>query len=592
MKMTSSILGTVSAIPTATTLPDARFTLEPAQSQKANNLRKLTLLKMICVASVFFAATAIISPAQTKFTSLFSFDGTNGANPHYVDLVQGLDGKLYGTAYSGTGDGGKVFNITTGGALTTLHSFCVDGEPCTDGAQPDAGLVLATNGNFYGTTMNGGANGDGTVFEITSAGKLSTLHSFDSTAGAEPEVALIQATNGNLYGTTSIGGTDNVGTIFEISPAGMFTSLLTFDGTNGDYPDARLVQGTNGNFYGTTYEVNSGDGTVFEMTPAGKLGTLHTFHTTDGGGPTGALIQASNGNFYGTTVGGGANLSGGTVFEITPQGKLTTLYSFCSESDCKDGSTPYAGLIQATDGNLYGTTFSGGTNTTSCNGGCGTLFKITPAGKLTTLYNFCSKSACSDGSSPQGGLLQDTNGNFYGTTYYGGTDGIGTIFSLSAGLSPFVKTLPTSGKVGAAVIILGTNLTGATKVSFNGIAATFTVVSSSEIKTTVPNGATTGTVTVVTPSGTLKSNVIFRCSPQITSFTPTSGDAGTAVTITGVSLKQTTEVTFDGVVATDLTVDSDTKVTATVPTNAKTGKIAVTTSGGTAVSTSTFTVTD
>ncbi|HZW96999.1 MAG TPA: choice-of-anchor tandem repeat GloVer-containing protein [Candidatus Eremiobacteraceae bacterium] len=508
--MKTSTHRTPSATLAATSLSSELSTIAPARSRKADNVRKITLSKMVCIVSVFCAATAIISPAQTKFSSLFSFEGTNGANPHYVDLVQGIDGELYGTTYSGTGDGGKVFKITTAGKLTTLYSFCSKGEPCTDGAQPDAGLMLATNGSFYGTTMNGGADGDGTVFEITSAGKLTTLHSFDSTAGAEPEVGLIQATNGNLYGTASSGGTGDVGTIFEITPAGTFTSLLSFDGANGDYPDARLLQGTNGNFYGTTYEVSSGDGTVFEITPAGKLTTLHTFHTLDGGGPMGALIQATNGNFYGTTVGGGAHLGGGTVFEITPAGKLTTLYSFCSESDCKDGSTPYAGLIQATDGNLYGTTFSGGANTTACNGGCGTLIKITTAGKLTTLYNFCAKSNCTDGSSPQGGLLQDTNGNFYGTTYYGGTDGIGTIFSLSVGLGPFVKALPASGKVGAAVIILGTNLTGTTKVSFNGTEAAFTVVSATEIKTTVPTGASTGSVTVVTPSGTLKSNVEFR----------------------------------------------------------------------------------
>lgn len=504
--MKTSTLSTSGATLAASSLPNVCFTAPV----RAGNVRKLSRSTTVCIAVVFCAASAILAPAQTKFTSLFSFAGTNGADPHFIDLVQGFDGELYGTTYSGTGDGGKVFKITTAGALTTIHSFCSKGEPCTDGAQPDAGLALATNGNFYGTTMNGGADGDGTVFEITSAGKLTTLHSFDSTAGAEPEVGLIQASNGDLYGTTSEGGSGGVGTIFEITAAGKFTSLLNFDGANGDYPDARLVQGTNGNFYGTTYEVNSGDGTVFEITPAGKLTRLHTFHNLDGGGPNGALIQATNGNFYGTTVGGGAHMGGGTVFEITPAGKLTTLYSFCSETDCKDGSTPYAGLIQGTDGNLYGTTFSGGASTTSCNGGCGTLFKITTAGKLTTLYNFCSKSDCVDGNSPQGGLVQDTNGNFYGTTYYGGTDGIGTIFSLSVGLGSFVKTVPTSGKVGASVVILGTKLTGASSVTFNGVAATFKVVSSTEITTTVPAGATSGTVEVKTPSGTLKSNVEFR----------------------------------------------------------------------------------
>jgi len=453
-----------------------------------------------------FATT--LTSAQIKFTTLLSFDGTNGANPHYVYLVQGTDGDLYGTTYVSTGSGGTVFKITTKGVLTMLYTFCPDGEPCLEGAQPEAGLVLATNGNFYGTAANGGANGFGTVFQVTSAGKVTALHSFDSTDGASPEVGLIQASNGDLFGTTSIGGSSDVGTIFDISTADKFTSLLNFTGTNGDYPDGRLVQGSDGNFYGTTEEVSSGSGTVFRMTLAGKLTTLHKFTGTDGAGPTCALIQASNGNFYGTTQAGGAN-SGGTVFQITPAGKLTTLYSFCSKAGCADGANPSAGLIQATDGNLYGTTFSGGSNETSCNGGCGTIFRITTAGMLTTLYNFCSKSGCVDGSQPMEGLVQDTNGTLYGLTYYGGTDGLGTVYSLSEGLGAFVETLPTSGKVGAKVAILGTSLTGATSVTFDGTEATFKVISSSEVTTTVPAGAKTGIVQVTTSAGTLSSNVAF-----------------------------------------------------------------------------------
>jgi uncharacterized repeat protein (TIGR03803 family) len=462
---------------------------------------------MACL-SVFCAATAILSAAQTKFTSLLSFNGKNGADPHYVYLVQGTDGNLYGTTYSGTGDGGTVFKITTAGTLTTIYTFCPNGLPCSDGAQPTAGLTLGTNGNFYGTTMNGGANGDGAVFEITPAGTLTLLHSFDSTDGAEPEFGVIQGTNGDFYGTTSIGGTEDIGTIFQITSAGKFTSLLSFDNTDGVYPDTRLVQGTNGNFYGTTTEGGGGSGTVFDVTAAGKLTTLHTFTTTEADGNWGALIQATNGNLYGTTFGGGNG--NGTVYQITPAGKLTTIYTFCTKSGCPDGSAPYAGVIQATDGNLYGTTFGGGTNNSDCTAGCGTIFKLTTAGVLTTLYKFCSESNCADGSAPQGGLVQDTNGTFYGTTYYGGTDGIGTVFSLSVGLGPFVETLPTSGKVGTAIKILGTTLTGATSVTFNGTAATFKVASASEITTTVPTGATTGTVKVVTPGGTLSSNVAFR----------------------------------------------------------------------------------
>jgi uncharacterized repeat protein (TIGR03803 family) len=194
------------------------------------------------------------------------------------------------------------------------------------------------------------------------------------------------------------------------------------------------------------------------------------------------------------------------------------LHSFCSTyPSCPDGELPFAGLVQGTDGNLFGTTVSGGANSGTCNNerGCGTVFQVTPSGTLTTLYNFCSRSNCSDGSFPESALLQDTNGTFFGTTWAGGTigcggSGCGTVFSLSVGLGPFVETQPASGKVGASVKILGTKLARATSVTFNGVAATFTVVSSTLITTTVPTGATSGTVQVVTPGGTLSSNVPFR----------------------------------------------------------------------------------
>jgi uncharacterized repeat protein (TIGR03803 family) len=236
------------------------------------------------------------------------------------------------------------------------------------------------------------------------------------------------------------------------SPATIFTSLVSFDVTHGSSPyNVSLIQGTDGNFYGTTFNAGTGGyGTVFKITPAGTLTTLHNFGGADGGNPVGGLAQATNGAFYGTT----ANLG--------PNGR-------------------------------------------------GTIFKITPAGTLITLYNFNG----TDGGNPVGGLAQATNGTLYGTTNQGGADnncagGCGTVFSLSVGLGPFVETLPTSGKVGAKVIILGNNLTGTTSVTFNGRASSFTVDTSTEITTTVPTGATTGAVKVTTPNKTLKSNVGFR----------------------------------------------------------------------------------
>jgi uncharacterized repeat protein (TIGR03803 family) len=465
--------------------------------------------------------TAIAAPAQT-FKTLQSFNSTDGANP-YAGLVQATNGNLYGTTYGGGPVGaGTVFKMTPTGTLTTLYSFCSQ-SGCTDGLGVIAGLVQATNGNLYGTTINDGANGaGGTIFKITPGGTLTTLYSFCSqsgcTDGATPPAGLIQATDGNFYGTTFTGGANNDGTVFKITPSGRLATLHSFDGTDGANPWAGLMQGTDGNFYGTTSAggANSngmcgsiGCGTIFKITPGGTLTTLYSFCSqsgcADGDTPYAGLIQATDGNFYGTTLDGGSMITNaGTVFKITPGRVLTTLYTFCPQSPCTDGESPWAPLIQATDGNLYGTTYSGGANLNE-----GMVFKITLGGTLTTLHSFDG----TDGANPQGGLVQDTNGKLYGTTYQGGANSVGAVFSLAVGLGPFVETNPTSGKVGATVKILGTNLTGATSVTFNGTAATFTVKSPSLITTTVPTGATTGTVQVVTPSHTLNSNVPFRVLP-------------------------------------------------------------------------------
>jgi uncharacterized repeat protein (TIGR03803 family) len=393
--------------------------------------------------------------------------------------------------------------------FTTLQSF--DG---TDGRLSYASLVQATNGILYGTTYYGGAKNSGQVFEITTGGALSTVYSFCSKTGCgEYTYATpVQGTDGNLYGTTYSGGASDDGTVFKLTPSGTLTMLHTFGGSDGSQPLAELVQANNGDFYGTTYVGGSeGKGEVFKITRSGALTTLHSFCSqsgcTDGENPFAGLIQGVDGNLYGTTFGGGTAKGFGTVFKITPSGTLTTLHSFCTQSGCPDGQFPQTGLVQATNGNLYGTTISGGAY------GDGTIFKITTSGTLTTLYNVCSQSGCPDGQYPGGGLVQDTNGNLYGTTADGGANGEGTIFSLSLGLSPSVEAQPASGIVGAVIKILGTNLTGATSVAFNGTAATFTVVSSSEITTTVPAGGTTGTIQVATPGGPLSSNVPFTVTP-------------------------------------------------------------------------------
>ena len=495
-----------------------------------NALGKLNRGKRAYAVFVLCATTPIALSAQTV-TTLASFNGTDGAGPSAA-LIQATDGNLYGTAYVGGANYyGTVFKITPSGTLTTLYSFCSQ-SGCTDGAYPSGALVQSTNGDFYGTTQNGGASdycgaGSGTIFKITPSGTLTTLYSFCSrtncTDGGNPSAALVQAANGDFYGTTYEGGVHcnafGCGTVFKITPSGTLTTIYSFcpqsgcpDG-EGEHPEARLVQATNGDFYGTTaFGGAHRRGTVFKITPSGTLMTLYNFcprsGCPDGLHPSAELVQAANGDLYGTTSEGGAN-GLGTVFKITPSGTLTTLYSFCSQGfPCTDGYGP-SGLVQATNGDFYGTTGLGGANND------GTVFEITPSGTLTTLYSFCSQSGCPDGQSPNAGLVQATNGDLYGTTLNGGgANNDGTVFSLSVGLGPFVETRPRSGEVGTVVEILGTDLTGATSVSFNGTAATFTVnLSGSAISTTVPAGATTGTVEVVTPSRTLSSNVPFRVLP-------------------------------------------------------------------------------
>jgi uncharacterized repeat protein (TIGR03803 family) len=537
------------------------------------------------------AATSIASSAQ--ITTLHSFNGTDGSGP--VDsLVQGLDGAFYGTTPSGGNqNAGTVFKITLGGTLTTLYNFCsVGGGGCTDGAGPHAGLVLASDGSFYGVTFNGGASGNGTVFKITSGGTLTTLHSFAGppAEGASAVGNLIQATDGNLYGTTTQGGAFGHGTVFKITRGGKLTTLHSFAGhpSDGDNPVAALVQ-AGGSFYGTTNAGGTGSaGVIFRMNAKGSVAILDNFSppgsSGDGNSPFAALVQATDGNFFGTTVFGGTNLHG-TAFRATAGGARTTIYNFCGLANCNDGAFPFGVLVAAADGNLYGTTDGNGVNSG------GVVFRLTTAGGLTVLYNFCALTSCADGNHPHAGLVQGTDGNLYGTTDAGGANSLGTVFGLAAGLGPFVETLPAFGKVGMTIYILGTNLTGASGVIFNGTPARFSVVSSSEIKATVPSGATTGSVFVTIPSGTLTSNTQFRVIPKITGFGPTSGPPGTAVTITGSGLTQTTSVTFGGVAATSFIVNSDTQVTANVPTGAKTGKIVVSTPGGTATSSANFTVT-
>ncbi len=490
-----------------------------------NHNRRMTGVKLVCLLLSFFTASALTSPAQTLTTLVIFNGGSNGEGPHSAP-VQGTDGNFYGaTGYGGHfTDSGTMYKMTPDGSLTTLYYASE-----TTAALPFENFLLTPNGNFYSMSTFGGMLFGGTVFEMTPAGRVTILYQFctppncSNVDGESPFGALVLGTNGNFYGSTESGGPtyaidgcgNGCGTVFKMTPKGALTTLYSFcaqlNCTDGAHPWGALVQGANGNLYGTTSQDGAnGGGSVFELTLAGQLTTLYSFcsqpNCSDGGDPVAGLVQAADGNFYGTTEGGGSS-NNGTVFEITPAGTFTSLYSFCSQAKCTDGGDPQDAPIQATDGNFYGTTLQGGAHN------AGTLFEISPAGKLTTLYSFCSQPGCTDGIQPIAGLTQATNGTFYGSTSAGGSANRGTIFTFSNGLAPFAQTVPAFGKVGAEIIIIGNNLTGTTSVSFNGTSAAFTVVSDTEITATVPSGATSGTVQVSTPGGTLNSNVVFRILP-------------------------------------------------------------------------------
>ena len=401
--------------------------------------------------------------------------------------------------------------------------------------------------------------------------------------GADPQSSPILGPGGDFYGTTRVGGSTGYGTVYKITPAGGFTTIHTFVGSDGQYPIAPPVLGTDGNFYGSCSQGGAnGDGVIFKMTPAGVVTVLHNFTgAPDGASPDYGLIQASDGNFYGNTSGGGTFY--GTIFKISSSGSYSVIHTF---NDNPEGADPSSSLIQATDGNLYGVANSGGGL------GYGTIYAITTSGTFNVVYTFDSTT----GSSPASPLIQHSDGILYSDTPTGGNlsicdgYGCGVFYSVNLGLKPFVTFVVSSGKEGTTAQILGQGFNHSTTVSFNGTPATIVAGIATALGVTVPAGATTGSVTVTTGSTTLTSNVPFRVTPAILSFSPPSGPVGTVVTITGTGLLQTSEVAFGGKLATQFTVNSDTQITATVPTGAKTGKIAVETPGGIGESTTNFTV--
>ena len=372
---------------------------------------------------------------RTTITTLASFNGSNGASPA-AGVTLDSAGNLYGTAsYGGANGFGTVFEISKGSTVvTTLVSFNNTSGLGSNGVTMDAA------GNLYGTTedTNYGyaAGGDGTVFELAKGSTIpTTLATFNGTNGSGPTNVTLDAA-GNLYGTTNRGGANNDGTVFEIvKGTSTITTLASFYGTNGEYPRAGVTLDSDGNLYGTTYGTPSANGyspdygTVFEIaTGTNTITTLAKFDGTNGANPTGSVTLDAAGNLYGTTFGIDFPSDDGTVFEI-PKGSTTvaTLATF----NGANGAEPLGGVTLDADGNLYGTT-SRGPSTTYYPSGDGTVF----SGTVITLATFNG----TNGAQHQAGVTLDSAGNLYGVTSYGGANDFGTVFEIPKG-STAVTTL-------------------------------------------------------------------------------------------------------------------------------------------------------
>jgi uncharacterized repeat protein (TIGR03803 family) len=326
------------------------------------------------------------------------------------------------------------FTSANAGGFKVVYSF----QGGTDGEEPQAPLIADAKGNLYGTTSGGGQGCGveycGSVFKLTPHGAETQLHVFQGgNDGIFPVGGLLADKAGNLYGTTEAGGgtggcsdgkNNGCGTVYELAPDGTETVLCRFSGgTAGSGPAGTLVADKAGNLYGVTLSGGAAsDGTVFEVTPQGTVTLLHSFAAgSDGAFPVGGLVADRKGNLYGVTTAGGS-ADDGVIFEVTPGGKETVLYDFCSAADCADGSQPSGNLLADKSGNLYGTTAAGGADK------WGVVYELAPGGKESVVYSF---QGGSDGINPAGGLIFDKKGNLYGVTYLGGTTGDGTIYSIA-----------------------------------------------------------------------------------------------------------------------------------------------------------------
>jgi uncharacterized repeat protein (TIGR03803 family) len=361
------------------------------------------------------------SAGSAKEKTLYTFTGGADGGSSYAGLIQDAKGNFYGTTFAGgSANMGTVFKVSKTGKETVLYSFL--GKP--DGEHPTSNLLLDKAGNLYGANYEGGASGFGAIFKLDKAGNESLLYSFGSgTDGEYPGSALIEDSAGNIYGDTGYGGATGNGTVFKISKSGKERILHSFTGKDGQYPFTSLLRDSAGNLYGTTSMGGSfGNGTVFKMTSKGKVTVLHNFEGgKDGANPYAGLVQDAKGNFYGTTYYGGAGCDGydcGTVFKVTPKGKETVLHAF----GLSDGHYPDFGtLLLDKAGNLYGTTYAGGSDD------MGVVFEVASSGTETIVYTFTGGK---DEGFPVAGLIEDKAGNFYSTTLGNAPDSYGTVFRL------------------------------------------------------------------------------------------------------------------------------------------------------------------
>jgi uncharacterized repeat protein (TIGR03803 family) len=497
--------------------------------------------------SFFPGFLTLLAGAQSAtIESLYSLNASVDGSTPYSNLVQGPDGNYYGTtAQGGVNGNGTVFRVTANGVYTVLYAF--QGSP--DGQNPQTGLYLASDGNFYGTTARGGSYGGGTVFRVSSTGVFTLLYTFTGgTDGGFPNGGVIEGSDGNLYGATVSGGAINAagftgyGTIFQMTPDGVLTTVYTFTGGDADgaAPYAGLVQGSDGFLYGTGNNDEVGNtqyevGNVFKVSKTGAFTNLYHFKGgNDGGNPDGGLVEGPDGSFYGSTHNYGLyandddDTGQGVLYKISPTGEFTTLYEFTGQAD---SGRPEGTLAYGSDGNLFGTT----TNSPQ-----GTLFRLTPSGGFTTLGllgNYAESLA---------GPIVGSDGNLYGTTDNGGANGNGMIFkaTISPALSPVVQLTLSSQTVTVSVPVqLSWQVTNAFSTTMQRCVAsmqnsTLGGGAWAGLQTGTLNGAVYSGLAQVTPTTSGVFTYALTCGGTLTGF----------ATLTVPALVATTTSLPDGVV--------------------------------------------